>query len=201
PCQTAYDGHLFLTENNSTGDFLQGILRGLPANQAVEPLSLNLDTGVDYFRYVENPDQSFWQGHFTVNGRYDVNPGLAVLGVVEVLRLVVPRDEPNSIVSNSNQPTVFYDLHGSLGFLQDAGRFYFGAVGTYQRVQYPNNEGFNTNSYSIDARAGYNYVGNQSVFVRLRGNITDYEQAVDASGLRRGSKGYQATVGAQFDLG
>jgi hypothetical protein len=205
----AYNDNIFFTEHNPKDDFISTISGGVRASDALENLSLLLDVGADGAIYAKNPDETYWQGHFSLNGRYDIDPGFALLGQIQALRLVQARDEPDVI--NGVKPTIYYDILSSVGFSKNQGRFNLSSSVTYERLQYQNTTGAggvtidqqqnNQNVYGIDARLGYNYVGNQDVFIRIRGNIRDYVQSVSSDGFQRSSKGYILTFGSTFDLG
>jgi hypothetical protein len=203
-----YTDNVFFSEHNTKDDFISTFTGGVQASDALENLSLLLDVGADGFIYAKNTDETNWQGHFALNGRYDLEPGFALIGQIQALRLVQSRDEPDVI--NGIQPTIYYDILSSLGFTKNQGRFNLSSSVTYERLQYENTTGAggvvidqqqnNQNVYGIDTRLGYNYVGNQDVFVRLRGNVRDYVQTV-SNGFERSSKGYILTFGSSFDLG
>ncbi|MFO1057135.1 MAG: outer membrane beta-barrel protein [Dongiaceae bacterium] len=203
-----YNDNIYFTEHNPQDDFISTISGGVRASDALENLSLLLDVGADGAIYATHTEETNWQGHFSLNGRYDIEPGFALIGQIQALRLVQARDEPDVI--NGIEPTIYYDILSSVGFTKSQGRFNLSSSATYERLQYENTQGSsgtidqqqnNQNIYGIDTRLGYNYVGNQDVFVRLRGNIRDYVQTVSDNGFRRSSKGYILTFGSTFDLG
>jgi hypothetical protein len=204
-----YTDNVFFSEHDTKDDFISTINGGVRASDSLENLSLLLDVGADGFIYAKNTDETNWQGHFSLNGRYDIEPGFALVGQIQALRLVQARDEPDVI--NGIEPTVYYDILSSLGFTKNQGRFNLSSSVSYERLQYEDTKGANgvtidqqqnnQNVYGLDTRLGYNYVGNQDVFVRVRTNFREYVQSVSDNGFERSSKGYIATFGSTFDLG
>jgi hypothetical protein len=202
-----FDDNIFFAAHNPDADFISTATFGLLSKVALERLSLRLDTGGEIVRYVKNTSQDYWQGHFSIDGRYDIDPGLAVVGLIESSRLAQPRDAVDAV--NSRTPTIYYDTNASVGLVKNAGRFNAAATFAYQRLQYENSEGadgtidngpLDRNQWAFDGLVGYNYVGTQNVFVRFQGNIRDYPQPVNNAGFRDSSKGFALTTGADFDF-
>jgi hypothetical protein len=203
-----FDDNIFFTPDDPTSDFISTATAGLRARLAREDLSLRLDGGGDVVRYLKNTSQSYWNAHLSLDGRYDVDPGLAIVGQIESARLAQPRDAVDAV--DSLDPTIYYDSHASIGFIKNAGRFNAAATATYQRIQYEDSEGKNgttidnrdldRNQWSFDGIVGYNFAGIENAFIRIQANIRDYPQSVDNDGYRDSSKGFALTVGSDFDL-
>jgi hypothetical protein len=204
-----YTDNVFFSEHDTKDDFISTINGGVRASDSLENLSLLLDVGADGFIYAKNTDETNWQGHFSLNGRYDIEPGFALIGQIQALRLVQARDEPDVI--NGIEPTVYYDILSSVGLTKNQGRFNMSGSVSYERLQYEDTKGANgvtidqqqnnQNVYGFDTRVGYNYVGNQDVFVRVRTNFREFAESTSSGGLDRSSKGYIFTFGSSFDLG
>src|SRR6266404_4532879 len=204
-----FDDNVFFTPSHRTADMISRVTFGLRTRADARDLSLRLDTGGDIVRYLETTSQNYEEAHFSLNGRYDVDPGLALIGQVEAFRIAQPRDAVDAV--NSLTPTIYYDTHASVGVVKNSGRFNASATAIYQRIQYEDSEGINhttidngpldRNQYIFDGLVGYNYAGYNNAFIRFQGNIRDYPISVNAAGLRDSSTGFALTVGADFDFG
>ena len=203
-----FDDNVFYTSSDRTADLISTVNFGLRTRADGDNYTLRLDTGGDIVRYLETTSQNYWQAHFSLDGRYDIDPGTALFGLVEAQRLAQPRDAVDAV--NSLKPTIYYDATALVGFSKNTGLFNTTVTAAYQRIQYEDSEGQNNttidngpldrNQYSIDGLVGYNYVGTQSAFVRFQGNIRDYPDSPNADGFHQNSRGFALTFGGDFDF-
>jgi hypothetical protein len=203
-----FDDNVFYTSSDRTADLISTVNFGLRTRADGDNYTLRLDTGGDIVRYLETTSQNYWQAHFSLDGRYDIDPGTALFGQLESQRRAQPRDAVDAV--NSLTPTIYYDTDAVIGFSRNSGLFNTTVTGAYQRIQYEDSEGanhttidngpLNRNQWSIDGLVGYNYVGTQSAFVRFQGNVRDYPGSPNADGFHENSRGFELTLGGDFDF-
>jgi len=204
-----YDDNIFATRNNKKSDLIGNVGVGLRAQTEMTQHFFGIDAAIDANKYADNSREDFWHGMLNARGRYDVDRSTNFGAEASVQRLTEPREAPDDL--GSQEPLEFFVYRGAVNGAHEFGAFLSRGELGVQRLQYDDAATSNgtristddreRNEYFFNGQLGYRYLGPEQVYLRLNLNERDYDQEVDNSSFRRGSKGYRAEVGATADLG
>lgn len=207
--EARYDDNIFVDDRAREGDFIFNAGVGAKAQSDFVRHALDFYGDIDGSRYLSNDSEDFWEGTVGTRGRLDVHRELKLSTDLWARRATDPRDSPDNV--NGSEPSVFRLYHGST--TMQAGttgpllsRLELGV----DRVNYqsvPSSAGpidtteRDRDEYYGEGQVGYQYLGTQQIYVRVRGSQRHYVREFDNSGFRRDSTGVRAEAGLTMDLG
>ncbi len=148
-------------------------------------------------------------GHGRYRGRLDIHRELKLSTDLWARRATDPRDSPDNV--NGTEPSVYRLYHGSTTMLAGTtGPLLSRLEVGVDRVNYqpvPSSTGTidtterDRDEYYGEGQVGYQYLGPQQIYVRVRGNQRHYVREFDNGGFQRDSTGVRAEAGITMDLG
>ncbi|HYG88074.1 MAG TPA: outer membrane beta-barrel protein [Azospirillum sp.] len=215
----AYDSNVFLTENNTEGDWLYVIRPSLDVRSDFANHALNFGVSGDFGRYSDFSNENFSDYRVDLGGRYDIARETAVSGSLFHRRLHEGRSDPDSTESgfvdpfqtgNFAEPVVYYASGGEAALTQDFNRIRVRLSALATNYDYKSVELFGGGEESLDdrdrweygtaLRVGYDLGTGYQPFVQAAYTRTDYRRAADDRGRDRDSNGYEFDVGTTFEL-
>jgi hypothetical protein len=204
-----YDDNIFVDNSNREGDFITSGGAGARLKSNFVRHGLDFYGSIEGSHYLDNDSEDFWEGIVGTRGRLDVHRELQLSTDLWLQRATDPRDSPDNV--NGTEPSVFHVYHAStamqagvagplvsrleLGFERITNEPVPSSVGTIDTSERDHND------YYVDGVVGYQYLGPQQVYVRVRSFSRVYDNQFDNSGFERDSIGVRAEAGVTLDLG
>lgn len=207
--EARYDDNIFVDDRVREGDFIVNAGVGAKVRSDFVRHALDFYGDIDGSHYISNDSEDFWEGTLGTRGRLDIHRELKLSTDLWARRATDPRDSPDNV--NGSEPSVYRLYHGST--TMHAGttgplvsRLELGAERVnYQPVPSPAGTIDTTerdrDEYYGEGQIGYQYLGPQQIYVRVRGSQRVYDQQFDNSGFQRDSVGVRAEAGITMDLG
>jgi hypothetical protein len=201
----AYNSNIFATPI-ATSDFTTLLQPGFDLLSSFPRNALNFHAGAVSQFYAEHPAQNTQNGSVAVDGQVDVTAGSWFYGGAQAAHLDIPRTSPNS-PGNAAEPVTYNSYSANAGYTQTKVRLVYQAEAAVQYVQYnsvPLIGGGTLSQSSNDVtvsqtvlRSGYEFVPDYQGYIRLSGNLRDYEHTAPGA-VRLNSVGYRIDVGLEI---
>jgi hypothetical protein len=207
--EARYDDNIFVDDRQREGDFILSAGVGARAQSDFVRHALDFYGNVEGSHYITNDSEDFWEGMIGTRGRIDMHRELQLQGDVWMRRLTDPRDSPDNV--NGTEPSVYRVFHGSSTlYAGTTGPILSRVEGGVERVindDVPGATGTidtsdrDRDEFYGEGQIGYQYLGQQQIYVRARGNKRSYDRQFDNGGFQRDSTGVRAETGITLDLG
>jgi hypothetical protein len=206
-----FDDNVFRDEGDAESDIVTVfsptvLLESNWANHA-----LNFEAGADIGKYIDFDDEDFEDYRFNADGRLDVTRDTVLRLSGGLVHGHQGRGDPDD-PAGSLEPSQFDRYSGAAQASHRMGRFTGILSGGVRRTDFDdvprlgggldiNNDDRDSVFYDASAQVNYEIVPDYSAFVRLGSFWTDFDDALDDSGVDRDSNGYDAVAGMEVDFG
>jgi len=204
-----YDSNIFLEDSGENDSFLTTFTPDLLIESNWNRHALRLELGSELGFFTHDSDDDYFDHNAALSGVLDVTRKMRIRGRFGYLHDHEARgtvDVPTSLA----EPVEFDEFNGSIVGEMEFGRFRFEAFGNAADLDFEDTErilGGKSNEDDRDRVAaeggvelGYGVREGYEVFVRGSYLVTDYDDALDDSGLDRDSTGFRVLGGLKVDL-
>lgn len=197
-----YDSNVFASENDEEDDFGLLLRPRINMNSQWSRHALNFSLFGDIARYDEFDENNFEDFGMSANGRLDITRNDKLIGTLRLAREHENRDSPEATARRDI--LTYFDGLAQLGYRRDFNLVFFVVTGTFNRVDYQE-EDFNEDRRDIidlngDLRIGYKVSPRFNLFVQGDYTVVRYDKTPDTAGFDRDSSGYGLSVGSEIDI-
>lgn len=204
----SFTDNVYATESHKKSDFLYTLEPQFRVHSDWGRHALELAAGGRLGFYFNQSSENYKDAFASAGGRVDVSSHTIVHGKLNFNRDHEERGDPNEV--NGTEPTVFYTYGGNVNASHRFNRLTLSAGGEIRRIDYNNTPAANNTTidnsdrdrveYRPGVKAAYEFSPGYSGFVRLEGDVRQYDKTYDNNGFKRDSKGYDVVGGASLDL-
>ncbi|WP_417466069.1 outer membrane beta-barrel protein [Kordiimonas sp.] len=204
-----YNSNIYAEESNVTDDFIVAVKPSFNLVSDWNSSYLEVFAKADIGRYLDNGGENYEDYGFGLNGRKDISYGTDFHGNVAYDQKHEDRGSPDA-VGNASEPTQFSVMAASLGFKRDVSILSFAVDAEYVKRNFDsvalngggvrNNDHRDRDRRKGTLRIGYEMADGYEAFVRGSMDRIEYDDSKQNGGPQRNSDGYEAVVGAAFDL-
>ncbi len=207
--QETYDNNIFATERGHVGDLITSMIPSVDvrSNWNVHALDFHADSSVN--KYANNARADFTDYTATTDGRLDIYHDARMYGAAGFLDRHEPFSSPDNIFGNKS-PVEYQDYTGNIAGEKEFDRLSLRLDGNYDAYRYNNSSTVaggvlreslrNYDDKRVALKTGYELAPLRQVYVSGGYDWRDYQSVLDISGFDRNSTGYQAALGAVYDL-
>ncbi|MGF1639321.1 MAG: outer membrane beta-barrel protein [Rhodospirillales bacterium] len=206
--QQEYNDNVFATRKDEEDDFVTSLRPGLSIESDWSNHALNFSTGADFGFYADKNSQNYRDWNASLDGRLDVTRDIQLFGGGGVARLHEERGSPDDV--GTKEPVKYHLFSGFASYVHTLDRLNFTLTPEFRRHDFDDAQRFtgpssneddrDRNELTASFRTGYEITPSYEAFLRLGGNRRKYDQTPDDNGFDRDSWGYEAVLGAAFDL-
>lgn len=170
---------------------------------------IQFTAGADIARYTDNPREDYEDFNVGANGRIDIERGMNFTWGASYTDQHEDRGAPDTNGLQS-ELTRFQRFDANVGFLRDQSIMSLAVDAYYENWTFSDadllgggrldNTQRERERISGRVRVGYEVDQYYDAFVELRANRIDYQDSQEIGGPRRDSDGWEARVGAAFDI-
>ncbi|MDH5564970.1 MAG: outer membrane beta-barrel protein, partial [Nitrospirota bacterium] len=206
-----YDDNIFATRKDEQDDFITIISPSLQIQSDWTQHRLNVLSGANIARYVNDDLQNYEDYWVEADGRYDLSGRANVFGGARFSHLHIPRTSPNEVFGT--KPTIYREIGSHVGIFNRWDKVSIRLGGTYERLDFDNvssstgeinNDDRDRNSYGVGSRLGYVLSPRYEAFVQGAYDNRTYDAArCCASGgmlYDRDSQGFNLATGLNLTL-
>ena len=203
----AFNDNIYAQTANQKSDFFFDLGLKAMTTYRYEDFSAELDTYFLDHQFLRYTTENFWETNDSLTLREAPRPDFSYFLTTGLARLAVPRTDPNPI--NGKTPATYLLYTGTGGVTIGSGlrNLLTLSVGI-DKTEFDQIQGLNglidataRNRTEVfgDFRFDHVFFGQQKVFVELRPNTRNYDQAVDPAGFRQASNGGRIDTGVQLE--
>lgn len=210
-----FDSNIFATPSGDKSDFYTTESPGLSVNSDWNRHALNFSTNGQFKQYMTHTTENVNNGSVDMNGRYDISNGEYLIADGGYALLHEDRASPDAF-ANAKNPVQYTTTGGYLAYVYALRRIGFRIDSTITSYAY-NNQSTLTGllipesdrdriEYVVAPRVSYEFIPGYSAFVRVLGNVRQYNQqdqfelATFGVSARRNSHGGEVDAGATIEL-
>ena len=205
-----YNDNIFAVSNGADGDWIVRLKPEVSLESGWSRHALAAYARATISRYQDFDGENSQDYGFGATGRLDVTRGSNVAAGADYARLSEPRTSSNAPAS-TREP-ISYDMSSAyLAGTRSSGRVKLSARADSRVYDYKDGvtlggtivdqDNRDRTVSSLTGRGDYAVSPDTAVFVQLTGNSRDYDTATSALLPARDSEGYEALVGANFEVG
>ncbi len=204
----AYESNIYALEDDVKSDWITKINPKVRAESQFARHSLNFGVDVEHQIYAKHSDDDQTNVRLTGDGRYDLTSNTELNVSTFVGWVHEDRGSPDAV--NGKEPTPYMLANLDAGGKTTQGQWVYSLSGNGKRYDYDNvttsagttidNDNRDRDEYSLTGRVGYEFVPGYFALGQLTGKNVSYDDAVDAGGIDRSSKGYNAQAGLGVDV-
>lgn len=210
-----WDSNIFATPTRDKSDLYTTESPGLAVNSDWNRNALNFNTNGQFKQYMTHTTENVNNGSVDMNGRYDISNGEYVIADGGYALLHEDRASPDSPV-NAKNPVQYTTTGGYLAYVYGLHRIGFRIDSTITSYAYNNQATFagalipqtyrDRIEYVVAPRVSYEFIPGYTAFVRVLGNVRQYNQqdqfelALLGFSARRNSHGGEVDAGATVEL-
>jgi hypothetical protein len=209
-----YDSNIFATPTSTQSDVYTTLRPSIAINSNWNRHALGMAASGEFKWYASHDSENVNNFATDVHGRYDIANAEYLIGDVGYSLLHEDRSSPNAAFGT--HPTEYHVTGGYLGYVRNPTRLGFRLDSTITSYDY-NNTSTGTGAtiiqddrdrveYVVAPRLSYTIVDPYQVFVRVLGNMRQYNSvdagvlAVDGVSARRNSQGWEADAGGAIEI-
>lgn len=206
----SFDDNVFGTDSDEESSYITELTPSLEVNSNWTNHSVNFDASSSYGRNLDFSSEDYRDWSLGTDGRVDVDRDIKLFGGVRFSHEHVDRSAPDD--SRGVEPTEFdqtsYFLRYTQKFGRIVGRINLQAIEKEYddvdaiRFGIPltlDNSFRDRTIYNLRFRLGYQYVGDEQVFISVNANERDYDKVGALLNRDKSSTGLEAMFGASFD--
>lgn len=204
-----YDDNIFVTPDNTDGDFITEIAPELSFKSNWNNHALNFDAGAAAGYYASHTGEDYVDYHAGTDGRLDITHNHQLTGAFSFRHEHEDRSSPDDVQGKT--PTEYDLFRSEVGSLNQYGRFSVNLDAQLDRYNYfnveaedgskINNDDRDRLSSLVSATVAYEIVPDYDAYVRVSYNRQDYDTEPDNDGFDRNSQGFETVAGLSIDLG
>lgn len=205
-----YASNIYANESNVTDDFIAVIKPSFMMTSNWNSDYLQFFADADIGRYADNKNENYEDFNIGANGRKDISHGTDIHANVKYSEKHEDRGAPDTD-GRQVEPTWYSVFQAGVGFKRDVSVMSLAVDATYEKRDFDNIPLRNSDNYLINddrdrdrrklqARVGYELSDGYEAFVRGSIDRVEYDNSKLEGGPQRNSDGYEAVVGAAFDL-
>lgn len=190
-------------------DFIFGLKPGFQLQSDWNNNSFSFYGNADIARYSDNDRENFEDFNIGAQGRIDVSRGTEITYGAQFSDLHEDRGSADNPGAPANQ--TFYQRYGAnIGFKRDVSLISLAIDGSYMKMDFDdaplvgggifNNDDRDRERLEGKVRIGYEMDENYEAFVRVTGNVVNYDDSKEDGGPQRNSDGWEVVGGAAFDI-
>lgn len=201
-----YNDNIYATEENAVSDNITVTTSEVEIQSDWSRHALGINAGLVSGMYASKSDENYFDGHFAMDGRLDVQRESFLTGQAGIQKLHEERSSPDSSGAWKD-PAYYTQSKAEVSYMHGLGRASLIAGTGVTVIDYSNVELLaggtedlsirDRSLYNLNARAAYELLPTVNPFISGR-----YEKrAYDQSEAMRDSDGYRLGFGTGFDLG
>ncbi len=207
-----FNDNVFATNDDERSDFITSLQPEVTLASDWNNHAFNLGAGADLGFYSSETGENYQDWNVASDGRIDITRADKLFLGAGYAHLHEERGDPDDLGAISDP--VEYELGTAfLRYARTAGRISLTPEVIFRRYDYQdtnargpgsfkvNQDDRDRNVYDTGVRVGYEIAPGYEPFVRVGGNVRDYDRTPDDTGLNRDSYGYDATAGLSIDFG
>lgn len=203
----SFDDNIFATDTDTVNDLITNIVPAIVVKSTWRSHEIKMFANADIAFHADRSAEDYQDVTLGAEARLDVLRDLAISAGLTFAGLHESRGSADEV--DGNEPTEFDRLYATLGVAGRLNRISLSVEGGVTRLDYDdavdssgviNNDDRDRDSYELVVRGGYEIVPEYEGFARIALSTTDYEDALDDSGLNRDSDGIEVAVGARIDV-
>jgi hypothetical protein len=207
--QETYENNIFASERGHVGDLITSMIPSVDVRSDwnVHALDFHADSSVN--KYANNGRADFTDFTATTGGRLDIYHDARMFGGAGFLDRHESFASPNNVFGNKS-PVEYQDYTGSIAGEKEFDRLSLRLDGNYDAYRYNNAATIgggtireslrNYDDKRVALRTGYELAPLRQVYVSGGYDWRSYQSVPDITGVDRNSTGYQAALGAVYDL-
>lgn len=207
----SYDDNIYATNNNVKSDFITTVAPNFSLESDWNNHALNFSAGGNMGFYAEHTREDFADFFAATNGRLDITGDTYLYGGGGFARRHEDRANPDAV--RGREPTEYDAINGFARLVHEVGRVRGQLNSSVQRLDFSNPEAAGPGHTTINqdfrdrtmleqgVRVGYQLSPSYEAFARVTGNVRDYDQRQQSTGINRDSYGYQVDTGIDLNLG
>ena len=206
----SYDDNVFATRSFKQSSFLSVISPSLAVNSTWSRNELNFNAGVSNGYNHDFPSEDYQDWLIGTDGKLDIRHDIKLSGGINRSHQHVDRTAPDN--TRGVVPTEFDEDKAFARYRQT-----FGRISASVKLEVVEKEFYDVDAirlgmpvtidnsvrdrtiYNLSLRGAYQYVGNEQVFVSIKGNDRNYDKISPLTGQDKSSTGLEAVIGASFD--
>lgn len=211
-----YDSNIFGSRAGATAqipgeidDFIFQIKPGFKLTSDWNQNSLQVFADGDIAKYGDNTGEDYEDFNFGFNGRVDVSRGTSIDIGASYHDLHEDRGSPDNN-GRTDAPALYDIFRANVGFTRDLSLVSLTVRGEYENSDYDNADLIGGGIFNNDirdrerltgiVRLGYEVDEYYETFIRFKANSRTYDDSQATGGPQRNSDGWEAVVGAAFDI-
>ena len=207
--QETYENNIFASERGHVGDLITSMIPRVDvrSNWNVHALDFYADSRVN--KYANNDRADFTDYTATTDGRLDIYHDARMYGGAGFLDRHESFASPNNVFGNKS-PVEYQDYTGNIAGEKEFDRLSLRLDGNYDAYRYNNAATIgggtirewlrNYDDKRVTLKTGYELAPLRQVYVSGGYDWRSYQSVPDITGVDRNSTGYQAALGAVYDL-
>jgi len=206
----SYDDNTFGTKTEKVSSYVSEFTPSLAVSSTWNNHALNFNASSSFGKNHEFSSEDYSDWSLGTDGKLDISSDIKLIAGVGFDHEHLDRTATDD--SRGVEPTEFDRIRYFTSYRQKFGRI-VGLVNlNVVEKEYDDVEAIrfgipvtldnsvrDRTEYTLSLRAGYQYVGNEQVFVSIKGFERDYDEVKAFSGLDNSSRGLETSVGASFD--
>jgi hypothetical protein len=203
-----FTSNVYATPFNEKSDFYTTVSPTIGVRTDWERNSLGALISGEYTHFARYSTEDVGNFNGTVDGRLDILQGVTASATGGFQVLHEPRGSANDV--NGKTPTEYHLTNFTFGYVKEnaiIGIKLDGAINHYDYFNVATTAGApiietdrNRTEYEIGGRVSYELERDYRAFIRVSGNVRDYDQKFDTGGFQRSSVGYQIDAGAALSI-
>jgi hypothetical protein len=202
-----YDDNVFLSALDPKSDFFARETPQLMLHSDWSRHEFDIYGAGSFYQYSAFPGQDHVDWNAGADGRLDIYQGLALSGNGSYAEEHLANSSPDQPITVKS-PTAFTIAQSGATLAYNPYHFGFNFGGQFNRYIYEpskligggtsDNSDRNQDLYTAFAKASYEVSPGYAVFAEANGNLNQYDERVDRSGLDRDNEGYNADLGVDM---
>lgn len=206
--EESYNDNIFSVEDGKSADFITVVNPALVLRSDWNNHALNFGVDASIVRNADFNKEDYEDYHARIDGQFDITRNSYFSASLDTSILHEGRGSPDDV--DGTEPTKYMLNSGSAQFFQRLNRLSFTVDGSQQYYNFDdsptdgtpiNNDDRDRVESDLSLRVGYEIVPEYEAFAVLKGNLNDYDAAVDDNGDNRDSRGFEFDIGTRIDLG
>ena len=158
---------------------------------------LGVEGSANFEQHLEETSENKEEGGGTIYGRLDITADDALYASAGYRRIAEDRDDPDD---EEGQITEYDRANARIGYVHEFSRMILRVDSRARNYNYLESvdEDRDRNEVNLGARLTYAWTPRITPFVEIGGQLTDYDDAVDDTGVDRDSMEFGAAIGANF---
>ena len=204
----SYDDNIFITEQNTSGDFISTIEPSLKITKNYQRHTANLELEAEVMRHASLHDEDVENGRVRFYGFLEPHHDFTL--PYEIGWSSSHENRAQNFSSNfANKPLGFETVAGALGLTYKPNRLTLALVGRYSHTDYEDGvsetgqpvvrSDSNNTTVELEGLASYHFLRDHKLFLSLAGSFVDYEKrnfvGGSFNGVGRDNTGLSITAG------